>query len=193
MLKPCICPPLPRSRVPNCCCPGDPAVSPLLQIRWKRLVIDEGHTSGNMTATLNHFVRELSIERKWIVTGTPTSNLLGLSLGRKLDDDFKDVISADGSDLSPMPGATDGSASDTTSVSDGDSEKAVRIWGAFDRANLRKLGTMISDFLAVPQFHFDPKLFATEVSLRLCDRRGPRVGAIKVLIQIMEMVMVRHR
>ncbi|OJA17037.1 hypothetical protein AZE42_03572 [Rhizopogon vesiculosus] len=174
MLKPCTCPPFPGSRVPNCHCPGDPAVSPLLQIRWKRLVIDEGHTSGNMAATLNHFVRELSIERKWIVTGTPTSNILGLSLGRKHDDEPEGVIMADNSDLLSTPGTTDCSASDTSSVSDREMEKMARIWGTFDYTNLRKLGTMISDFLAVPQFHFDPKLFASQVSLRLCDHHGPR-------------------
>lgn len=156
-------------------------------------MIDEGHTSGNMAATLNHFVRELSIERKWIVTGTPTSNILGLSLGRKHDDELEDVIGADSSNLLPTPATTDYSSSDTSSVCDSDTEKTARIWGAFDYANLRKLGTMISDFLAVPQFHFDSKLFASQVSLRLCDHRGPRIGAIKVLTQVMEMVMVRHR
>lgn len=151
-------------------------------------MIDEGHTSGNIAATLNHFVRKLSIERKWIVTGTPTSNLLGLSLGRKLDNDLEDVISADSSDMLSVD-----STSDTSSVAGGDLKKSVRIWGAFDYMNLRKLGVMISDFLAVPQFNFDLKLFANEVSLPLCDRRGPRVGAIKVLTQVMEMVMVRHQ
>ncbi|KAG1723687.1 hypothetical protein EDB19DRAFT_1762532 [Suillus lakei] len=192
-LKPCTCTPFPGSRVPNCRCPSDPAVSPLLQIRWKRLVIDEGHTSGNMAATLNYFVRELSIERKWIVTGTPTSNILGLSLGRKQDDDIENDIGIDSSYLLPIPTATDCSASDTSSISDGGAENTVRVWGTYDYVNLRKLGTMISDFLAVPQFHSDLKLFPNHVSAPLCDRRGPRVGAVKVLSQVMEMVMVRHR
>ncbi|KAG0701768.1 P-loop containing nucleoside triphosphate hydrolase protein [Suillus ampliporus] len=183
-LKPCTCTPFPGSRVPDCRCPGDPAVS---------LVIDEGHTSGNMAATLNYFVRELSIERKWIVTGTPTSNILGLSLGRKQDDDIEDAIGADSSYSLPVPATTDGSASDTSSISDGGAENTVRVWGTYDYVNLRKLGTMISDFLAVPQFHSDLKLFGSYVSAPLCDRRGPRVGAIKVLSQVMEMVMVRHR
>ncbi|KAG1728635.1 SNF2 family N-terminal domain-containing protein, partial [Suillus paluster] len=176
-LKPCTCAPFPGSRVPNCCCPGDPSC----------------HTSGNMAATLNYFVRELSIERKWIVTGTPTSNILGLSLGRKQDDDIEDVIRADRFYSLPIPATTDGSASDTSSISDCGAENAVRIWGTYDYVNLRKLGTMISDFLAVPQFHSDLKLFGSHVSAPLCDRRGPRVGAIKVLSQVMEMVMVRHR
>lgn len=192
-LKPCTCTPFPGSRVPNCRCPSDPAVSPLLQIRWKRLVIDEGHTSGNMAATLNYFVRQLSIERKWIVTGTPTSNILGLSLGRKQDDDIENDIGVDSSYSLPIPATMDCSASDTSSISDGGTENLARVWGTYDYVNLRKLGTMISDFLAVPQFHSDLKLFGSYVSAPLCDRRGPRVGAVKVLSQVMEMVMVRHR
>lgn len=190
-LKPCTCAPFTGSRVPNCRCPSDPAVSPLLQIRWKRLVIDEGHTSGNSAATLNYFVRELSIERKWIVTGTPTSNILGLSLGRKQDEDIENDIGVDST--YSLPTMTDCSASDTSSISDSGAENIVRVWGTYDYVNLRKLGAMISDFLAVPQFHSDLKLFGSHVSAPLCDRRGPRVGAVKVLSQVMEMVMVRHR
>lgn len=193
-LKPCTCASFPGSRVPNCRCPSDPAVSPLLQIRWKRLVIDEGHTSGNTAATLNHFVRELSIERKWIVTGTPTSNILGLSLGRKQDDDIENDIGIDSTYSLPISATTDCSASDTSSISDvGAENNIVRVWGTYDYINLRKLGTMISDFLAVPQFHSDLKLFGSHVSAPLCDHRGPRVGAVKVLSQVMEMVMIRHR
>ncbi|KAG1855044.1 hypothetical protein C8R48DRAFT_720376 [Suillus tomentosus] len=190
-LKPCTCAPFTGSRVPNCRCPSDPAVSPLLQIRWKRLVIDEGHTSGNSAATLNYFVRELSIERKWIVTGTPTSNILGLSLGRKQDEDIENDIGVDST--YSLPTMTDCSASDTSSISDSGAENIVRVWGTYDYVNLRKLGAMISDFLAVPQFHSDLKLFGSHVSAPLCDRHGPRVGAVKVLSQVMEMVMVRHR
>jgi len=157
-------------------------------------VIDEGHTSGNTAATLNYFVRELSIERKWLVTGTPTSNILGLSLGRKQDDDIENDISIDSTYSLPLvPVATDCSTSDTSSISDGSAENIARVWGAYDYANLRKLGTMISDFLAVPQFHSDLKLFGSHISAPLCDRRGPRVGAVKVLSQVMEMVMIRHR
>lgn len=192
-LKPCTCAPFPGSRVPNCCCPSDPDVSPLFQIRWKRLVIDEGHTSGNTAATLNYFVRQLSIERKWIVTGTPTSNILGLSLGRKQDDDIENDITVDCTYSLPIPATTDCSTSDTSSNSDGGAENMARVWGTYDYVNLRKLGTMISDFLTVPQFHSDLKLFGNHVSAPLCDRRGPRIGAVKVLSQVMEMVMIRHR
>lgn len=72
----CQCPKAPLSsvRVPECTCNEDfKNVSPLLQIRWKRLVIDEGHITGTTSTNLMAFIRMMSIERKWIVTGTPTS------------------------------------------------------------------------------------------------------------------------
>lgn len=186
-LNPCTCPCLAGSRVPLCHCPGDPEVTPLLQVRWKRLVIDEGHTAGNGTATINYFVQELSIQHKWIMTGTPTSNILGLQLGRATDEQDLDL------DLAYPDSEDEGGP--------------MRIWGNYDRRNLHKLAVMIGKFLAVPQFHTVPRSaavthtdpskrrdpFTFHVSNPLCDQRGPRPGAISVLNQVMQMVMVRHR
>ncbi|KAF8844559.1 hypothetical protein BDN67DRAFT_1000237 [Paxillus ammoniavirescens] len=193
-LEPCSCPCFAGSRVPDCHCPGDVDVSSLLQIRWKRLVIDEGHISGNVAATINHFVSQLSIERKWVVTGTPTSNILGLSLGRASDEreeDFLDEVdSQNGIDVS-LPVSPVANPSSSPAI-DGEGNN-IRIWGRYDNHNLRKLGTMIGAFLAVPSFHADSKIFAHHVSTPLCKPRGPRPGAIEVLSQVMQMVMVRHR
>ena len=51
------------------------ASTSLLQIRWLRLVVDEGHelgaTESPTEATL--FISEIAAERRWVMSGTPTS------------------------------------------------------------------------------------------------------------------------
>lgn len=87
--KPCHCPPHPSSRVPNCTCdpstttiiPAPVYVSPLFSVRWKRLVVDEGHIHGDDKTRASQLANLLSVERRWLVSGTPTTDLLGLGFG----------------------------------------------------------------------------------------------------------------
>ena len=56
----------------------DAAASPLLQLRWLRLVVDEGHElaggeDADLGAHASHLVSELFAERRWVVSGTPTT------------------------------------------------------------------------------------------------------------------------
>jgi len=196
--KACRCPELSGSRIPQCDC-KPPNVSPLLQIRWKRLVIDEGHVSASPSTILTSFTKHLSIERKWIVTGTPTTNLLGLSLGKRrneeaqsqAEDDLDEfVLEYDELDGSQNSSETFSRASSSYSL---DTEAPPRIWNKYDREDLNKLGKMVTHFIAVPQFAVDPKLVQTHIVEPLLDHRGPHFGAIQVLTQVMEMIMVRHR
>lgn len=64
-----------------------PAVSPLLKIRWLRLVVDEGHELGGRNAEslgLTRVLHEIAAERRWILSGTPTTG----------NEDAKDYTSA---------------------------------------------------------------------------------------------------
>ncbi|KAJ7766642.1 P-loop containing nucleoside triphosphate hydrolase protein [Mycena metata] len=182
--RPCTCPEYAAVRVPKCEC-KPPAYSPLLQVRWKRLVIDEGHVSASLTTVLTPFTKLLSVERRWIVTGTPTTNLLGLSLGKKVND------ASETSELgsrAPSEGPEDMGHIDDVSVLG-----ATRVWTKDDGEDLTKLGKMIAHFVGVPQLLANPQLMNTHVKEALLDRRGPRPGAMDVLMQFMSSVMIRHR
>jgi len=58
---------------------------PFLQIFWLRLVVDEGHTTGNMTTNASEMCCRISAERRWCVTGTPTPQT-------KTNDGLKNVL-----------------------------------------------------------------------------------------------------
>ncbi|KAF9532907.1 SNF2 family N-terminal domain-containing protein [Crepidotus variabilis] len=206
----CKCPEIPNFRVPDCTC-QTPGVSPFLQIRWKRLVIDEGHVSASTSTILVPFAKLLSVERRWIVTGTPTTNLLGLSLGNKLVEHTKTPLEKTASsfrdDELPSLATDDEDLMDESHPSTSTSPNGTppppalnevhhtpkRVWNKYDREDLNKLGNMITHFIAVPQFSADSKLILTHVTEPLFDVTGPRRGSIQVLNQVMEMVMIRHR
>ena len=49
--------------------------SPFLQIRWLRMVTDEGHELGENEAQNDvvQFIHEIAAERRWVLSGTPTT------------------------------------------------------------------------------------------------------------------------
>ncbi|XP_048018521.1 LOW QUALITY PROTEIN: helicase-like transcription factor [Megalobrama amblycephala] len=55
---------------------GNKASSPLHQVNWLRVVLDEGHVVRNPTALQSKAVLELQSERRWILSGTPIQNSL---------------------------------------------------------------------------------------------------------------------
>jgi hypothetical protein len=174
---------MPASRVPECKCPEPSNVSPFLRVRWKRLVIDEGHVAGSLSTNLIPFTKLLSVERRWIVTGTPTTNLLGLSLGRETISEFSVYTSEDDE-------SKDSSSSDQEVIP---SKVKHRVWNKHDREDLTRLDHMITHFVGVPHFITNTKLLTTHIRDPLMDKEGPVPGSIQVLNQVMEMIMIRHR
>ena len=185
--KPCKCSDVPGTRIPNCDCFRSTDVSPLLRIRWKRLVVDEGHVASATSTNLAEISRKLSVERRWIVTGTPTTNLLGLSFGQHANP----VLEVESDDALPSSSSTD-QIPDGGDLGDHMDSDSTRRWTCHDREDLRKLSTMMTHFLAVPHFAANPKVL-NEIIEPLMDHNGPRHGAIGVLTRVMAMVMIRHR
>ena len=49
----------------------------LQHVRWLRLIVDEGHELGQATSKMGlaavHYINELAAERRWVMSGTPTT------------------------------------------------------------------------------------------------------------------------
>ncbi|KAF8588628.1 hypothetical protein K439DRAFT_1651796 [Ramaria rubella] len=50
------------------------STSGLFDVKWKRIILDEGHTVRNPKTKMSIAVRGLIAERRWVVTGTPIIN-----------------------------------------------------------------------------------------------------------------------
>jgi hypothetical protein len=161
-------------------------------------VIDEGHVSGAADTNLVHICAKLSAERRWIVTGTPTTNLLGLSLG----DDEAHISEDDECDmdrelLTQDPGSTITDCPVPVDLNTAhESAKPIllmnQIWQYY-RGDLGGLTNMLRGFFQAPLFSEGNESLRTQMIKGLTNASGPRIGAIRVLKQVMEMFMVRHR
>ena len=155
-------------------------------------MVDEGHVHGTDRTNISKVASLLSIERRWLVTGTPTANLLGINL-RSSDDSAelqypKGQSEAD--DLLPPWEDLDLGTPDQIANAE---VLAPRTWTRYDREDLRKLGTMMITFLQIPRFAADPRLFGNLVVHSLFGSSGPQPGAIQVLTQVMQNIMIRHQ
>jgi len=57
---------------------GELYVSPLQGIHWLRIIVDEGHVFSNSSSDAASFATALLAERRWVVSGTPARDLLGV-------------------------------------------------------------------------------------------------------------------
>lgn len=77
MLQGCSCPYIGSSRTRDCHCtkPDEYYQSPLFQVHWKRLIVDEGHSMSATNTNSIIVAGRLKVQSKWIVTGTPSGGL----------------------------------------------------------------------------------------------------------------------
>lgn len=67
--------------------------SPLTKIHWLRILVDEGHSfagHGQKTNSI-HMLELLHVERRWVVSGTPSSGLYGVEVNLASQDTGLDV------------------------------------------------------------------------------------------------------
>ena len=120
------------------------------------------------------------------MTGTPTTNLLGLSFGQSSESpDDNDEFGLSEHESTPDTSDTEGSPSPQG--------RKPRVWTNDDRQDLVKLSSIISHSLSFPKFKADAKAFKNLVAAPLLGPTGPNPGGIQVLEQVMKAVMIRHR
>ncbi|KAL1605342.1 hypothetical protein SLS60_004890 [Paraconiothyrium brasiliense] len=76
----CNCPYIGASNIPDCSCKGQVYESPLKKVHWLRIIIDEGHNFSSSVSNAVLVAKQLQVERRWIVSGTPAKDLVGVEV-----------------------------------------------------------------------------------------------------------------
>jgi hypothetical protein len=155
----------------RCKCGAQKERSSLMQVRWKRVIIDEGHVLGQGTTRLVSMAGRLRVERRWCVTGTVSNHMMGMDLGmeRTLSGNLvgesvqSGMITPPEDKLVPLP-----------------SRKPEQL-------DLKRLGWILIDFLHTPPF------YSTEIWTRYVVRPYTEnmAGSMSSLRSIMTL-MIRH-
>lgn len=107
--------------------------SPLRTLHWLRIIVDEGHSFASTGSKTNavHFLDQLHVERRWIVSGTPANGLIGV-----------EVSLAAHETLPNEQGSPDGAATRLAL-------EARKLEEAYEQEckDLEKLGRIVVDFL----------------------------------------------
>jgi len=77
----CACPFIGLSSVRDCRCKANEGYgSPLKKLHWLRIIIDEGHSFSSSVSNAVQVAKQLTAERRWVVSGTPAKNLVGVEV-----------------------------------------------------------------------------------------------------------------
>ncbi|WOO76723.1 putative ATP-dependent helicase [Vanrija pseudolonga] len=142
----------------------------LLRARWKRIILDEGNIANNTKSDAMTLAETLSIERRWIVSGTPTTHL---KQGTEVV--TQSFLESEG----------------LTSPTKTKSAQKTKKWSKADLDDVTRLGNMLKGFLAAEVFQSEN--FARLVTSPLRSIDGPIYGAVDRIRTIMSAVMVKHR
>lgn len=134
----------------------------LKKIYWKRLIIDEGHSTSSKNSKTSLLCKEIQAERRWAVTGTPTSGLTRLEMD---EEDENERVK-------------------TTKKAKYTVKTTIN-----EKDDLGKLGAIVSSFLNVEPYHTKPKLWTEMVSKPLANNR---YGSTLSLSNLLNNIVVRH-
>ncbi len=160
----------------DCHCSIEEHQSPLMEVHFLRIIMDEGHEfSSGQKNSAYWALQRLHVDRKWIVSGTPASGLLGVEVGTATFE-------------------TSHSATDDHRSTNFDLLEARRNESALiqERKDLEKLGAIVVGFLQIKPWanskEHDPASWSKYIMPHNDGRR--KVGSLKTLL---ESLVVRHR
>ncbi|RDI87242.1 hypothetical protein Vi05172_g2760 [Venturia inaequalis] len=148
----CQCPYIGASRIRDCSCfnPDEVYCSPLKQLHFLRIIVDEGHEFSSTATNAVRVATELvTAERRWVVSGTPAKErLFGVDI------DLASNIEAE--ELAPLLSQE----ADTTTPYSSSAATEERIIAALDRRKLfskaeesngaaKSIGILAANFLGV--------------------------------------------
>ncbi|WVQ80158.1 hypothetical protein IAT38_002263 [Cryptococcus sp. DSM 104549] len=143
--------------------------SVLLQARWKRIILDEGHVAHSKTTNAMRMAMNLGVDRRWIVSGTPTRHL---QQGGEIQMEQLETSRSSTPTLYPTPAPS-------------------RAWNKRDLEDASRIGVMIGGFLAAEPFKSEGR-FQRYVTAKLRGPQGPAFGAVQRMKYILGGVMVKH-
>ncbi len=158
------------------CSTGNDYQSPLKEIHFLRIIMDEGHefSSSGRQGAAYWALQTLHVDRRWVVSGTPANGLLGVEVG---------TATYETSDSGNTHGVTNGNALESRRK-----ESAL----SQERKDLEKLGLIVAGFLQVKPWanskDEDPAEWQKYIMPYKNGRR--KVRSLKTLL---ESLVVRHR
>lgn len=161
----------------DCHCSTEEHQSPLMEVHFLRIIMDEGHefsSSGHKNSTY-WALQKLHVDRKWIVSGTPASGLLGVEVGIATLETSHST--ADDHHLTNLD-LLEARRSDSTLTQ--------------ERKDLEKLGIIVAGFLQIKPWanskEHDPASWSKYIMPYSDGRRKAR--SLKTLL---DSLVVRHR
>ncbi|KAF2847707.1 SNF2 family helicase-like protein [Plenodomus tracheiphilus IPT5] len=78
----CSCSYIGATRIRSCTCFNNTNVyeSLLLKLHWLRIIVDEGHSFSSSVSNAVLVAKQIPAERRWVVSGTPARNLVGVEM-----------------------------------------------------------------------------------------------------------------
>ncbi|KAH7419761.1 hypothetical protein BKA64DRAFT_651563 [Cadophora sp. MPI-SDFR-AT-0126] len=180
--------------------------SPLKDLHFKRLIVDEGHTFGNSSSSsrteASAVVDFLQVSARWIVSGTPTKGLYGAEVGigssqtTSREDTPSSSNTPSGSENISLRAVSTLLNIPKSERSSQTSSKELSMYHKQERKDIEKLGNIASSYLKARPWANRPEDndYASWSHLIMQPRHGSKSrGNLDCLRATLEGMIIRHQ